>query len=81
LLEKQFNPNLLYNGIVHFYIDKKLYSKEKANFIAQAIVRKEIQKRICKNESCKHFAHNHIRNGEICLVVNCKCSQFTKWII
>mgnify|MGYP004007828917 CR=1 FL=1 len=29
LLEKQFNPNFVYNGIVHFYIDKKGYSKKK----------------------------------------------------
>jgi hypothetical protein len=78
LLEKQFNHDLLYNGIVHFYIDKKLYSKEKANFIAQTIVRKETQKRICKNKLCMHFTHSHIRNSEICLVVDCKCNQFAK---
>lgn len=78
MLEKQFNHNLLYNGIVHFYIDKKSCSKEKANFIAQAIVKKEAQKRICKNKTCKHFTHNHIRNTETCLVVDCKCNQFTK---
>jgi len=29
LLEKQFNPNLVYNGIVHFYMDKKGYSKKR----------------------------------------------------
>ena len=78
MLKKQFNPNLLYNGIVHFYIDKKSYSKEKANSIAQAIVRKETQKRICNNKSCKHFTHNHIRNTETCLVIDCKCNQFAK---
>ncbi|HIH99033.1 MAG: hypothetical protein ABR53_05385 [Nitrosopumilus sp. BACL13 MAG-121220-bin23] len=78
MLEKQFNHNLLYNGIVHFYIDKKSYSKEKANFIAQVIVKKEAQKRICKNKTCMHFTHNHIRNAETCLVVDCKCNQFTK---
>ena len=50
MLEKQFNPNLVYNGIVHFYMDKKGYSKKKANEIAQAIVKREIQRRICKNE-------------------------------
>tara|TARA_B110001454_G_C12296661_1_gene257660 strand:+ start:178 stop:414 length:237 start_codon:yes stop_codon:yes gene_type:complete len=78
LLEKQFNSNFLYNGIVHFYIDKKGYSKEKANEIAQKVVKRETQRRICKNELCKHFSHNHIRNEEICLVVDCKCSEFTK---
>ena len=28
LLEKQFNPNFVYNGIVHFYMDKKGYQTE-----------------------------------------------------
>jgi len=78
LLEKPFNPNFLYNGVVHFYMDKKGYSKENANSIAQVIVQRETQRRICKNEFCKHFSHNHIRNGEICKVVDCKCSEFTK---
>ena len=59
-------------------MDKKGYSKENANSIAQVIVQRETQRRICKNEFCKHFSHNHIRNGEICLVVDCKCSKFTK---
>ena len=78
LLEKQFNPNFVYNGIVHFYMDKKGYSKEKANEIAQAIVKREIQRRICKNELCKHFSYDHIRNAEICLVVDCRCREFSK---
>ena len=81
MLEKQFNPNLVYNGVVHFYMDKKGYSKDKANQIAQAIVKREIQRRICKNKSCKHFAHDHIRNEEICLVADCRCREFTKKII
>jgi len=88
LLEKQFNPNFVYNGIVHFYMDKKGYSKEKANGVAQAIVKREIERRICKNESCKHFSYDHIRNGEVCLVADrngevclvaeCRCREFTK---
>jgi hypothetical protein len=45
MLEKQFNPNFLYNGIVHFYIDKKGYSKEKANSIAQTVVKKRNTKK------------------------------------
>ena len=48
MLEKQFNPDLLYNSIVHFYIDKKGYSKDQANAIAQKVVQKEAQRRICK---------------------------------
>ena len=30
MLEKQFNPDLLYNRVVHFYMDKKGYSKDTA---------------------------------------------------
>ncbi len=77
MLEKQFNSDKLYNSIVHFYIDKKGFSKDKANSIAQAVVQKEAQRRICKNEKCKHFSHDHIRNSETCLAVNCECSKFT----
>ncbi|MFB5624101.1 MAG: hypothetical protein ACE5RP_04185 [Nitrosopumilus sp.] len=78
MLEKQFNPERLYNRVVHFYIDKKGYSKDKANDIAQLVVQKEAQRRICKNEKCKHFSHDHIRNAETCLVENCECNEFTK---
>ena len=78
MLEKQFNPEILYNEIVHFYIDKKGFSKEKANEIAQTVVQKESLRRICKNEKCKHFSHDHIRNAETCLVDNCECNEFTK---
>ena len=70
MLEKQFNPDLLYNRVVHFYMDKKGYTKEQANEIAQ--------RRICKNEKCKHFSHDHIRNSETCLVADCDCRKFTK---
>ena len=76
MLEKQFNPDLLYNKVVHFYIDKKGYSKDQANSIAQNVVQKEAQRRICKNEKCKHFSHDHIRNSETCLVANCECNNF-----
>jgi len=78
LLEKQFKPDLLYNQIVHFYIDKKGYSKDKANQIAQVVVQKEAQRRICKNEKCKHFSHDHIRNTETCLAASCECHKFSK---
>ncbi len=77
MLEKQFNPDLLYNRVVHFYMDKKGYAKDKANLIAQSVVKREAQKRICKNEKCKHFSHDHIRNLETCLVENCDCDKFT----
>ena len=78
VLEKQFNPDVLYNRIVHFYMDKKGYSKSKANQIAQLVVQKEAKRRICKNENCKHFSHDHIRNSETCLVADCQCNEFTK---
>ena len=76
MLEKKFNPDVLYNGVVHFYMDKKGYSKEKANQIAQAVVKREALRRICKNEKCGHFSHDHIRNAEICLVEKCNCGNF-----
>jgi hypothetical protein len=69
---------MLYNRVVHFYIDKKGFSKDKANEIAQTVVQKEAVRRICKNEKCKHFSHDHIRNTETCLAENCECSEFTK---
>jgi len=69
---------MLYNRVVHFYIDKKGFSKDKANEIAQTVVQKEALRRICKNEKCKHFSHDHIRNVETCLVDNCQCNEFTK---
>ena len=69
---------MLYNRVVHFYIDKKGFSKDKANEIAQTVVQKEAIRRICKNEKCKHMSHDHIRNAETCLVDNCGCNEFTK---
>ena len=69
---------MLYNRVVHFYIDKKGFSKDKANEIAQTVVQKEAVRRICKNEKCKHFSHDHIRNSETCLVAECQCMEFTK---
>mgnify|MGYP000014690774 CR=1 FL=1 len=78
MLEKPFNPEMLYNRVVHFYIDKKGYTKDKANDIAQSVVQKEAQRRTCKNENCKHLSHDHIRNAETCLVNDCKCMEFTK---
>ena len=78
MLEKQFDPDVLYNRIVHFYMDKKGFTKEKANEIAQSVVQKEAKRRICKNEKCKHYSHDHIRNAETCLVAECDCHKFIK---
>ncbi|MDX1533940.1 MAG: hypothetical protein R3230_07035 [Nitrosopumilaceae archaeon] len=78
MIEKEFNSELLYNKIVHFYIDKKGYTKEQANEIAQRVIRREIQRRVCKNFKCKHTMDDHIRNEGTCLVLNCDCRKFEK---
>lgn len=78
LLEKPFRPDMLYNRIVHYYIDKRGYSKEKANEIARTVVQREAGRRICKNDKCKHFLHDHVRNAETCMVADCSCGRFTK---
>ncbi len=78
LIEKQFNPDLLYNKVVHYYIDKKKYSREKANAIAQAVIKREAERRMCKNVQCTHSLDDHIRNSGTCLVLNCNCLKFIK---
>jgi hypothetical protein len=78
MIEKEFNSEMLYNKIVHYYIDKKGYSKEKANSIAQGVIKREIERRICKNLKCKHSMDDHIRNAETCLILNCDCVKFSK---
>jgi hypothetical protein len=78
LIEKEFNPDLLYNRVVHYYIDKKNYSRDKANAIAQAVVKREMERQLCKNINCRHSLDDHIRNSETCLVLNCSCSKFLK---
>jgi len=78
LIEKEFDSELLYNKIIHYYIDKKGYSKEKANQIAQSVIQREIERRLCKNEECHHSSTDHIRNSETCLVLDCPCRKFEK---
>ena len=78
MLERQFDPEALYNRIVHFYIDKRGYSKDKANVIAQSVVRRETQRRVCKNAECRHLSHDHIRNSGTCLSGNCGCREFVR---
>jgi len=78
LVEKEFESEKLYNKIVHFYIDKKSFSKEKANSIAQNIIKRETQRRTCKNLKCGHSLNDHIRNSETCLVLECICIKFEK---
>jgi hypothetical protein len=76
MLGQKFDPNALYNRIVHYYIDKKSYSKESANEIAQTIVQRELLRRICKNIKCKHSMDEHVRSQETCLILNCNCTHF-----
>ena len=77
MIEKEFNPDVLYGKIVHYYMDRRGYDKAKANAIAQLVVQKEAQKRICITEGCGHFSHDHLRNTGICLSDGCTCSKFT----
>ena len=77
-LEKQFDPDFLYNHIVHYYIDKKKCTKEEANKIAQKVINREHQRRICKNPKCNHMSHDHIRNGDTCFILDCSCTKFVK---
>ncbi|KFM20709.1 hypothetical protein AAA799D07_00155 [Marine Group I thaumarchaeote SCGC AAA799-D07] len=77
-LEKTFDPDLLYNHLVHYYIDKKGYDKEQANEIAQKIITKESQRRICKDKRCNHMSHEHVKNHGTCFVLDCSCTKFVK---
>ncbi len=78
MLERQFDASLLYNRIVHYYVDKKGLTKERANAIAQAVVLRESQRRICKGGDCGHFSHDHLRNSGACLVQGCGCGGFSR---
>lgn len=71
-----FDPNELYNRVVHYYIDKKGYSKEKANDIAQRVVQREKSRHTCKNIKCGHMMDDHIRTKGTCLVLDCDCREF-----
>jgi len=59
-------------------LTKKDIQKTKQMQLLKKVVQKEAQRRICKNEKCKHFSHDHIRNLETCLVADCECNEFTK---
>ena len=77
-LEKTFDSDLLYNHIVHYYIDKKGCTKEDANKIAQNVISKELQRHICQDTRCKHLSSDHIRNQDTCIIVDCPCTKFVK---
>lgn len=77
MIGQEFDAEQLYNSVVHYYIDKRGYSKEQANAIAQAVVRRETERRICANKDCRHSVDAHMNAGT-CLVLNCTCRQFEK---
>lgn len=81
MIEKEFDADQLYNRIVHYYIDKKGYSKEQANSIAQGVIRRETRRRICANPDCGHPINDHIENSKTCLVVDCICREFVQSVV
>ncbi len=78
MIESEFNADLLYNRIIRYYIDKKGYPKEQANSIAQRVVMRETERRICHNQNCRHMLDDHIRNSGTCLIQSCDCTEFKK---
>ena len=77
-LEKPFNSELLYNHIVHYYIDKKGITKEDANKIAQKVITRELQRHVCKDSRCGHLSYDHIKNQDTCIIIDCPCTKFVK---
>lgn len=75
-MDNKIDQEKIYNKVVHYYIDKKGYSKDKANQIAQAVVNRELKRKICKNETCRHFDTDHIGQSGICLKIKCDCKKF-----
>ncbi|CAE6500505.1 MAG: hypothetical protein QXE84_07915 [Candidatus Nitrosotenuis sp.] len=78
MIEKGFDFGRLYRKIVRYYITKHHYTKEKANMIAQSVVRKEMRLRTCQNSDCSHLLYDHLRNYQSCLVGDCKCQRFQR---
>jgi len=78
VIEKEFNADKIYSRIIHYYVDRRGYKKEKANQIAQSVIRREATRRMCKNPSCGHLFEDHVRNSDACLMLDCDCRQFIK---
>ena len=76
--EKTFNSDILYSHIVHYYIDKKGCTMEEANEIAQKVIMREAQRRICKDSRCTHSSNNHVGSIGTCLILDCSCTKFLK---
>ena len=73
-----FQMDKLWSQVVHYYVDKKKMSKEDANKIAAAVVKKEIEKNTCQNIACRHLKSKHLGEKRQCMIVTCPCSEFVK---
>ena len=71
----------LWSQIVHYYIDKKGYSKEDANKIAQRVITREANRKICQNSKCGDLIDEHIDKKNQCLVSTCNCKIFQTGIL
>ncbi|KAG2479987.1 MAG: hypothetical protein NPMRd3_160009 [Nitrosopumilales archaeon] len=40
------------------------------------MIKREINRRKCKNFECTHSLTDHIRNTDTCLVLDCNCTKF-----
>ena len=78
MIESTFDVDMLYSKVARYYVDKKGYSKEQANSIAQSVVLRETERRTCQDGDCRHMLHDHIRNTGTCLVPTCSCAKFKK---
>ena len=79
-VKKPFSPEVLYNHIVHYYIDKKGITKEEANKIAQNVITRELQRNICQDARCKHLSYDHIKNQDTSIIIDCQCTKFVSVI-
>ena len=50
----------------------------RGNQIAQKIITKESQRRICKDKRCHHMLHEHVKNQGVCFILHCTCTKFIK---
>ena len=71
----------LWSQIVHYYIDKKGYSKEDANKIAQRVITREANRKICQNSKCGHLIDEHIDKKNQCLVSTCNSKIYHTGIL
>jgi len=78
MIESGFDFDRLYKKVVRYYVGRRRFSKERANFIAQRVVQREIRLRTCQNSGCSHLLHDHMRNYESCLVSLCECRRFQR---